>query len=205
MGQNLVDHWQNIYQAKDTTKVGWHQERPQISLDFIAKSKVSPEDPIIDVGGGDSRLVDHLLEIGFQNLWILDISAKALNKVKHRLAQKQGQVTYSVSDVLDFHPKTKFGLWHDRAVFHFLMDKKEQQAYRSLVEGIIAPGGYMVLATFSRSGPNMCSGLPVKQYSIEDLEEFFSHEFSLMEGINYDHITPAGIPQNYTVCLFQRI
>jgi phospholipid N-methyltransferase len=205
MEPNLVSHWQNVYLTKDTTKVGWHQPRPQVSLDFIAKTKISTEDPIIDIGGGDGYLVDHLLEAGFQNLSMLDISEAALEKVKFRLAEKKDQVNFVVSNILDFNPKTKFNLWHDRAVFHFLIKKEDQEKYRKLVEEAVVLQGYLILATFSKSGPNTCSGLPVQQYSIQDLKEFFSRGFELVEGMNYDHITPSGNPQNYTVCLFRRI
>ena len=153
MESNLVSHWQNVYLTKDTTKVGWHQPRPQVSLDFIAKTKISTEDPIIDIGGGDGYLVDHLLEAGFQNLSMLDISEAALEKVKFRLAEKKDQVNFVVSNILDFNPKTKFHLWHDRAVFHFLIKKEDQEKYRKLVEEAVVPQGYLILATFSKSGP----------------------------------------------------
>lgn len=205
MESTLEKHWQTIYQTKDTTKVGWHQEKPQVSLDFIGKTRLPKNAAILDVGGGDSKLVDHHLEKGYQDILILDISETALEKIKLRLGDCKEQVKFVVSNILDFKPREKFLLWHDRAVFHFLTDANDQLIYRSLVESSIPSGGYLVVATFSKNGPNTCSGLPVKQYDVQDLEVFFGQEFQLLEGINYDHITPSGSPQNYSVCLFRRI
>jgi len=205
MEATLENHWETVYQTKDTTKFGWHQTKPQISLDFIGKAQLAKDAAILDVGGGDSKLVDYLLADGFQGIMVLDISETALEKIKHRLKERQVQAKFIVSNILDFHPEQKFSLWHDRAVFHFLTGEKEQKDYLSLVQESIASEGYLILATFSKSGPSICSGLPVQQYDIQDLEEFFSPEFQLLEGINYDHITPSGSPQNYSVCLFQRI
>lgn len=173
-------------------------------MDFIGKTGVPNDAAILDVGGGDGKLVDHLLEEEFQDISILDISETALEKIKFRLGARQAQVKFIVSDIGDFEPSGKFDLWHDRAVFHFLTDPMDQRKYRSLVECSIASGGYFLVATFSKSGPNTCSGLPVQQYDIQDLEEFFGQEFHLLEGINYDHITPSGSAQNYSVCLFRK-
>lgn len=200
----LENHWETVYQTKDTTKVGWHETKPQISLDFICKSQLSKNAAILDVGGGDSKLVDCLLADGFQNITVLDISETALGKIKQRLREKQVQVKFVVSNILDFHPLEKFSLWHDRAVFHFLTNDRDQRNYRDLVARSVPSGGFLFIATFSSKGPKTCSGLPVQQYDIQDLEEFFGTEFQLLEGINYDHITPGGSPQNYSVCLFQR-
>jgi cyclopropane fatty-acyl-phospholipid synthase-like methyltransferase len=201
----LENHWETVYQTKDTTKAGWHQTKPQISLDFLGKTQLSKGSAIVDVGGGDSKLVDYLLADGFQDITVLDISETALEKIKHRLKERQVQVKFVVSNILDFNPIEKISLWHDRAVFHFLTGEMEQKEYLSLVEESLATGGYLIIATFSKSGPSVCSGLSVQQYDIQDLEEFFRPGFHLLEGINYDHITPGGSPQNYSVCLFQRI
>lgn len=205
MEATLENHWETVYQTKDITKVGWHQTKPQISLVFIGKAHLLKTASILDVGGGDSKLVDYLLADGFQDITVLDISETALGKIKHRLKERQVQAKFVVSNILDFHPIEKFSLWHDRAVFHFLTGEEEQKGYLRLIQESIASEGYLIIATFSKSGPSICSGLPVQQYDIQDLEEFFKPRFQLLEGINYDHITPAGSPQNYSVCLFQRI
>lgn len=197
-------HWEKVYQTKDTTQVGWFQAKPQVSIDLISRIKISKNSPVIDVGGGDGALVDWFLEEGFKDVSVLDISDSALGKVKNRLGKSASKVHWITSDILEFEPEGKFYLWHDRAVFHFLVDPQEQQTYRRIVECSIAPRGYLLMMTFSKSGPKTCSGLPVQQYDIHELEEFFSHEFELIESLNYDHITPSGSAQNYSVCLFQR-
>jgi ubiquinone/menaquinone biosynthesis C-methylase UbiE len=197
-------HWNTVYQTKDTTKVGWFQPKPQISLDLIRKAGVTLDSSIIDVGGGDSLLVDRLLDMGFKDITILDISSSALDKAKERLGASCSKIQWVVSDILQFKPDRKFSLWHDRAVFHFITDSDKQQHYRSIVEEALAPGGFLLLMTFSKSGPKTCSGLPVQQYDISDLEGFFSQGFELVGGLNYDHSTPSGVKQNYSVCLFRR-
>ena len=205
MESTLVKHWQTIYQTKDTTKVAWYQEKPQVSLNLIDKIRLRKNAAILDVGGGDSKLVDLLLEKGYQDILILDISEAASEKIKFRLGDWKERIKFVVSNILDFKPAGKFRLWHDRATFHFLTDANDQVIYRNLVGSSLSSGGYLIVATFSNNGPNTCSGLPVKQYSIKDLEEFFGQEFHLLEGINYDHITPSGSVQNFSVCLFRRI
>lgn len=205
MESTLKKHWETVYQTKDTTKVGWFQPKPQISLNMISKTGISVESSILDVGGGDSLLVDRLLDMGFKDITILDISSSALEKAKERLGPSGSNIHWIVSDMLQFKPDRKFTLWHDRAVFHFLTDQNEREAYRGLVESSITPGGYLVIMTFSKSGPKSCSGLPVQQYDIQDLENFFHKEFELIEGKNYDHLTPSGSVQNYTICLFRKL
>lgn len=197
-------HWETVYQTKNTTKVGWFQGMPKVSMDLISEIKISKNASVIDVGGGDGSLVDWLLGEGFEQITVLDISASALEKSKIRLGELASKVHWEACDILDFEPKGKFDLWHDRAVFHFLTNPKEQLVYRKLVEKAISPEGYMLIMTFSKSGPKTCSGLPVQQYDIQDLKEFFSPEFELTESLNYDHITPSGSAQNYSVALFRR-
>ncbi|WP_209332171.1 class I SAM-dependent methyltransferase [Lunatimonas salinarum] len=197
-------HWENVYQTKDTTQVGWFQGTPKVSIDLISGTKISGTTSVIDVGGGDGALVDWLLEEGFEKITVLDISASALEKSKIRLGEPSSKVLWEACDILDFEPKKKFDLWHDRAVFHFLTNPKDQQIYRRLVECSIHSGGFLLVMTFSKSGPTTCSGLTVQQYDIQDLEEFFVQEFELIQSLNYDHITPSGTAQNYSVALFRR-
>lgn len=134
----------------------------------------------------------------------MDISESALQKAQNRLGPSASKVIWEVSDVLEFEPKAKFDLWYDQAVFHFLIEPNEQQTYKSLVKGAIASGGYLLVMTFSKSGPKSCSGLPVQQFDISDLQEFLRKEFEFVKGLNYDHITPSGSAQNYSVCLFNK-
>ena len=197
-------HWETVYQTKDTTKVGWFQPVPQVSIELIVDLNLSKKASIIDVGGGDGLLVDWLVDQGYEHVTLLDISESALQKAQNRLGPSASKVTWEVSDILEFEPQTEFDLWNDRAVFHFLTEPNEQQAYKSLVERAIASGGHLLVMTFSKSGPKSCSGLPVQQYDIVDLQEFFSKEFEFVKGLNYDHITPSRSAQNYSVCLFKR-
>ena len=198
------NHWETVYQTKDTTKVGWFQSVPQVSIELIVDLNLSKKASIIDVGGGDSLLVDWFFDQEYEYVTLLDISESALQKAQNRLGPSASKVTWEVSDILEFEPKAKFDLWHDRAVFHFLTDSQDQQTYKSLAERAIASGGYLLVMTFSKSGPKSCSGLPVQQYDIADLQEFFSKEFEFVKGLNYDHITPSGSAQNYSVCLFRK-
>lgn len=204
MADPLKLHWETVYQTKDTTKVGWFQTKPKVSIDLISGLKIPKNAPVIDVGGGDGVLVDWLLEEGFEHITVLDISASALENSKNRLGESASKVRWEVCDILEFEPEGKFELWHDRAIFHFLTEPKDQQIYRRLVECAIHSGGYLLILTFSKSGPKSCSGLPVKQYDVSDLEEFFGDEFELVNSLNYDHITPSGAGQNYSVGLFRR-
>lgn len=197
-------HWETVYQTNDTTKVGWFQPLPQVSIEFISEVNLPKNASIIDVGGGDGLLVDWLLENDFEQVTVLDISASALEKAKKRLGKSASSVHWEVVDVIDFEPERKFDFWHDRAVFHFLTEPNEQLTYLRLVECSIPSGRYLLVMTFSKSGPKTCSGLPVLQYDVADLEGFFSQEFELVQGLNYDHITPSGALQNYSVGLFRR-
>lgn len=204
MEQVRKSHWETVYQTKDTTKVGWFQPLPQVSTAFISEVNLPKNASIIDVGAGDGLLVDWLLENDFGQITVLDISASALEKAKKHLGKSASSVHWEVVDVIDFEPERKFDFWHDRAVFHFLTEPNDQQTYRSLVERSIVSGGCLLLMTFSRSGPSTCSGLPVQQYDEADLKSMFIQEFDCIKNLNYDHITPSGSPQNYTVALFRR-
>jgi 2-polyprenyl-3-methyl-5-hydroxy-6-metoxy-1,4-benzoquinol methylase len=197
-------HWEAVYQTKDTTKVGWFQPVPQVSIELIFDLNLAKKSFIIDVGGGDSLLVDWLVDQEYEHVTLLDISESALQKAQNRLGKSASKVTWEVFDILEFEPKAEFDLWHDRAVFHFLTEPNEQQTYKSLVERAIASEGYLLVMTFSKSGPKSCSGLPVQQYDVADLEAFFSQKFELIKSLNYDHITPSESAQNYSVCLFRR-
>lgn len=197
-------HWETIYQTKNTTQVGWFQSLPLVAIQIIFEVNVPKNASIIDVGAGDGVLVDWLLENEYLEVTVMDISDSALQKAKNRLGGPASKVNWEVSDIVEFEPKRKFDFWHDRAVFHFLTDPKDQQTYRRLAVDSIPLGGYLLVMTFSKSGPQTCSGLPVQQYEVADLEEFFSQEFELVRSMNYDHFTPSGTAQNYSVGLFRR-
>ncbi|MEY2925210.1 MAG: hypothetical protein RLZZ337_1760 [Bacteroidota bacterium] len=191
---NRKEHWENIYTTKQPHEVSWTQEVPQTSLDLIRTFNLSKNASIIDVGGGDSKLVDHLINEGYTNLTVLDISAAALERSQNRLGEKAGLVTWIVADINEFEPQTKYDLWHDRAVFHFLTDKKEIQNY---VEMVSAHTQNMVVATFSVNGPLKCSGLEITQYDQKKMEANFGRYFESIQTIELDHSTPFGTTQNF--------
>ncbi len=198
------DHWEEIYQNKKFEEVSWYQDIPETSLDFIDNLDLEPEANIIDIGGGDSHLVDHLLKRNFQHISVLDISELALQRARKRLGGKTEKVTWIASDVTEFQPLEKYELWHDRAVFHFLTDEKNIQQYLQLINEAISSEGFLILATFSEKGPEQCSGLPVKQYSVDQLKHLLEDNFEIVEIKNINHQTPVGDIQNFTFGLFKK-
>jgi len=195
-------HWEKIYQTKKPAEVSWTQAVPQTSLDFIHSFNLPKTAGIIDIGGGDSALADHLLAEGFTDVTVLDISASALEKAKTRLGSKSKFVTWIVSDVTDFKPTRQYDLWHDRATFHFLTAENQLAPYLAIAGKAIAR--YMVIGTFSEKGPDKCSGLPVKQYSELQLQKQLKRDFTKMRCINEDHKTPFGTKQNFLFCSFKK-
>ena len=197
-------HWENIYQTKELKDVSWYQPNPQTSLDFIKKYEISTKSKIIDIGGGDSFLVDHLVELGFQDITVLDISEAAIERAKYRLGVKAKNVTWIVEDVINFQPAEKYDFWHDRAVFHFLTEEQEIKTYVDKTYTNINKEGILVIGTFSEQGPKKCSGIPIKQYSEESLSERFTYSFQKIECIHVDHPTPFDTVQNFVFCCFRK-
>ena len=197
-------HWENIYATKALEQLGWHQPTPEVSLKFIEALNLSKDANIIDIGGGDSYLVDNLMNLGYTHLTVLDISGTAVEKAKQRLGKKAESVDWIVEDVIDFVPALQYDLWHDRAAFHFLLDHHEIEHYLLKLSAGIKPGGYLVIGTFSESGPTKCSGCDIKQYSAHDLASQLKNTFELVECISTDHITPSEMIHNYTFCCFKR-
>ena len=199
---NLKQHWENVYKKKKFIDLSWYQHTPQASLDFINELNISKDAAIIDVGGGDSYLVDHLLKYGFTDITVLDISNEAIAKAKKRLGKNAEKINWIVSDVTKLDDEKKFDCWHDRAAFHFLTTEKLVNQYLSVAEKHIIPGGKMVIGTFSHEGPEKCSGLPVKQYSEQSLTELLKRWFQKIKCITVDHLTPFDTVQNFLFCGF---
>lgn len=197
-------HWNKVYQEKSEQDVSWFQEIPNKSLELIDECNLQPNDGIIDIGGGDSRLVDHLLAKGFLNLTVLDISSSALEKAKFRLGERSKSIKFVVSDVTKFKPDEKYKLWHDRATFHFLTNIQDIETYLSIANEAIAPGGFLIVSTFSKSGPEKCSGLPVSQYSDLDLKSLFQKYFDNIRCFEDTHQTPWNSSQNFIYCGFKK-
>lgn len=198
------NYWDNIYKSKSETDVSWFQGVPKKSLELISELNLNPDDSIIDIGGGDSHLVDHLLDIGFKNLSVLDISSAALKKAKERLGERAGQVKFIASDITKFQSTEKYKLWHDRATFHFLTKAEDVKAYLEIANRAIADDGYLIVSTFSKTGPEKCSGLPITQYSDADLKLLFETYFSNIKCFEDTHQTPWGASQSFVYCGFRK-
>lgn len=197
-------HWDNVYEKKSYEDTSWYQEKPEISLKFIEELNLPETAKIIDVGGGDSNLVDFLLKKGFTDISVLDISDKALEKAKKRLGKASEKVNWIVADASEFEVTQVYHLWHDRAAFHFLTEEDQINNYLETLEKSVATGGYVILATFSKKGPEKCSGRLIKQYSEEDLQKLLQNKFELLSSENVNHKTPGGAIQNFTFCCFRR-
>lgn len=197
-------HWEKIYQTKELNEVSWYQPKPQTSLDFVSRFTVNKTDQIVDVGGGDSFLTDHLLEQGYSNLTVLDVSEASLERAQKRLGEKASKVNWIVADVSDFQPKEKYDFWHDRAAFHFLNSETEVANYVEIVNQALNPEGILVVGTFSEQGPTKCSGIEIRQYSEKTLTDRFSKYFQKLECITVDHQTPSGSIQNFVFCCFRK-
>ena len=202
MNQQNKNHWETVYNTKNPNEVSWTQDVPKTSLDFIHSFGLKKTAKIIDIGGGDSNLVDYLLDEGFVNITVLDISEKALEKSKKRLGAKATKVNWVVCDITEFEPKTTYDVWHDRAAFHFLTSSEQVEKYLATARDAV--NGYLTIGTFSLDGPTKCSGLEIKQYSEEKLTMELNKDFSKIRCITEDHITPFETKQNFLFCSFKR-
>ncbi|MBC66081.1 MAG: SAM-dependent methyltransferase [Rhodobacteraceae bacterium] len=197
MTNSTKNHWNSIYSTKKLNQVSWYQPIPQVSLDFIESLNFSKDAPILDVGGGDSFLCDNLIELGYSNITVLDISDVAIQRAKRRLGNNANKVSWIVSDILNFEPKEKYAIWHDRAVFHFLRENENINKYlNSLLEGLVE-NGRMILGAFAENGPTRCCALDVKRYSFEDFNNLFSDRFTIVKTQNSIHKTPFDTEQSF--------
>ena len=185
-------------------EVSWYQPIPTITLQFIKKTALPKSAKIIDIGGGDSLLVDHLLDLGYEDISVLDISSMALNKAKDRLGSMADKVTWIHADATSFEPKERYDFWHDRATFHFLTEKTDIDNYMESVSNALKDEGILLVGTFSVEGPEQCSGLTVKQYSENTLTRCFEKYFTKTDCFYQDHRTPSGELQNFVFCSFRK-
>lgn len=196
------EHWEKVFETKTPDQVSWTQSIPQTSLDFIHSFGDDKSASIIDIGGGDSHLVDCLLDEGYTNITVLDISLNALERAKSRLGERANDVQWIVSDVTEFNPDISYDIWHDRAAFHFLTEASEIEYYVDLVWKTVNKN--MVIGTFSDKGPLKCSGLTISQYSDSELQQRFQQKFDAISCLNVDHTTPFDTTQNFTFCSFAK-
>ncbi|TXB60105.1 class I SAM-dependent methyltransferase [Phaeodactylibacter luteus] len=199
------NHWESIYQTKQLNEVSWYEPTPETSLDFLKQFDVPKSAKIIDIGGGDSFLVDHLLDKGFQDITVLDISEAAIARAKKRLGDRAESVKWIVADASKFQPVEQYDFWHDRAAFHFLTDEKEVSNYLQTAQKSIKPSGVLVIGTFSEQGPKKCSGIEIKQYSEKTMTERLKNFFEKIQCITIDHKTPFDTIQNFVFCSFKKI
>jgi SAM-dependent methyltransferase len=198
-------HWQNVYQTRDERDVSWFEESPAISLELIQATGVGADEPIIDIGGGASRLVDALVRKGFRSITVLDLSEKALAASRQRLGAPAAQIGWIVADVTTWQPTQTFDVWHDRAAFHFLTEPAERAAYAARVQKAVRPGGHVVIGTFAPDGPERCSGLPIARHDAASIGEALGQSFKFVETRRHDHKTPSSIIQRFQFSRFQRI
>ena len=197
-------HWEAIYDAKPLESCSWYQPVPQTSLDLIAALNLPLESPILDVGGGDSLLVDHLLKARFTDVTVLDISSKAIERAKERLGEGASRVNWVVSDITNFDPPRRYTLWHDRAAFHFLTEEGNREAYFKALWKATKEGSTAIVATFSTNGPTKCSGTDIQQYDEASLVSSFAPDWSALSTSIVQHTTPSGGGQEFVFGVFDR-
>lgn len=197
-------HWETVFTTKAENEVSWYQKQPQTSIQLVQACKVPKDAKIIDIGGGDSYLIDSLLDLGYTNLYLLNISDAAIERAKIRLGDKAKNVTFIVSDSLHFQSDEKFDVWHDRASFHFFTDANDIALYRKNVKTNTNQNAHFIIGTFSEEGPLKCSGLPITQYTVEKMEAVFGDDFELENCFTEDHQTPFETVQNFIFCSYRK-
>ena len=203
MAYDAGRHWESIYRTKKPGELSWHQEKPETSLNLIVETGIERGAGIIDVGAGDSKLVDNLLDLGFRNITVLDVSPTALERAKKRLGSRADTVKWVISDVREFETGDRYDLWHDRAVLHFLANEEDVNNYVAVVRRVLKPGGYFIVSAFSLNGPKKCSGLDIRQYSEGTMKKLFS-DFEHLKSFEEVHVTPWGASQMFLCSVFRK-
>lgn len=200
--EQTASHWQTIFRTSDEASVSWYQRRPAVALRLIV-STVPRYGSVIDIGAGTSTLVDELLDDGWSDITVLDVSSVALTRVRQRLAGRPG-ISYVVANLLVWEPDRRFDAWHDRAVFHFLVSPEDQQRYVETVRASVRPGGAVIMGVFAEDGPTGCSGLPTARYSARQLADVFGRGFVVQHAEREEHLTPSGSTQQFTWVVLRR-
>src|SRR5688572_29222154 len=201
----MQEHWNQVYETKPTDGVSWFQAVPVTSLTLLESTGLDAASCVIDVGGGDSRLVDSLLDLGLECITVLDISAAAIARAQDRLGARAARVHWIVADVTAEWAAPTVDFWHDRAVFHFLVEQADRDRYVARLGQAVKPGGHAAIATFAPDGPTRCSGLPVMRYSSETLVQQLGHCFELVRSFTEPHVTPMGTTQSFLFALIRRM
>jgi len=200
----VKNHWQKIYTTRNDDQVSWTQSYPHVAVTYLTSLNLPKTARIIDIGGGASNFADALLDLGYSNITVLDISEEALTKSKVRLGSRASQVTWITTDINSFKSNTKYDFWYDRAVFHFLTDANHVQSYLNIVSNSLVSGGHFFLGTFSENGPQKCSGLEIRQYSAEEMQQTFRDKFIPTKCFKHLHTTPFDTTQEFQFCGFIR-
>ena len=195
-------HWESLYAEKKSSEVSWYQSHPQHSLALIGDTGIGTAAGIIDIGGGASTLVDHLLQAGYRDITVLDIARTAIEQTRERLGNLSQQVTWVEDDVTGYSPGRTFDIWHDRAVFHFLTHERDRDLYLEALHHTLKPGGQAIIATFSDIGPSQCSGLDIIRYNPGSLSLALGPQLHLAETLTEEHRTPDGGLQQFVYCRF---
>ena len=197
-------HWENVYTTKGENEVSWYQQSPAPSVELIVQAGATGKSAIIDIGGGASRLVDHLVEQGFEDITVLDLSEAALQAARARLGARADRVRWLTADVTTWEPPKPYDVWHDRAAFHFLTDEKDRAAYIERLRIGLEVGGHAIIATFAPDGPEKCSGLPVARYDSASLGQTLGSGFRLVHARRHEHVTPWDSQQIFQFSVFRR-
>jgi len=208
MGGSVIDrkqHWERAWAGKSAVETSWYQANPRLSLAMISRAAVGPDDAVIDVGGGASLLVDHLLNTGYSDVTVLDISSAALQQARIRLGDRADRVRWLETDVTEFQPERSYRIWHDRATFHFLTSTADRTRYLQVLKKALEPGGQAIIAAFAPTGPRKCSGLDVVQYDADRLSSELGPRFKLEEQAEEVHLTPAKKEQAFGFFRFTRM
>ncbi|WP_343116570.1 class I SAM-dependent methyltransferase [Ostreiculturibacter nitratireducens] len=205
--KSSAEHWDRVYESRIEEALTWFEADPALSFGLVSRFAL-PGDPVVDVGGGASRLVDRLLEAGYGPLTVLDLSATALHASRERIGARAEAVRWIAADVTEWTPGGSFALWHDRAVFHFLTEPADRAAYVATMGRALRSGGIAIIATFADDGPESCSGLPVMRYSPEalaaEVDSLAPGRFQPVEAERHSHVTPKGNLQNFQVSVFRK-
>jgi SAM-dependent methyltransferase len=202
---NRKAHWENVYATKRPDEVSWYQAKPSRSLELLRWLGAGPNTAIIDIGGGDSTFADAVVAARLGRVTVLDISAASLARARERLGKRASEVAWIEGDVTRTElPADSFDVWHDRAVFHFLIEAEDRARYVAVATSTLHRGGAMIIATFAPTGPTHCSGLPVARYSAQDLSSELGEGFVLEKGLADVHRTPSGAEQHFTIAVLRR-
>ena len=198
-------HWERVYATKAETEVSWFEADPTPSLEALERAGADRRSAVIDIGGGASRLVDRLIQGGYEDVTVLDVSAAAIAAARARLGELAERARWIVADATTWTPERSYDVWHDRAGFHFLVDPADRAAYVERLEQALRVGGHAVIATFAPDGPERCSGLPVARYDGRSLAAALGQTFALMDTQRCDHVTPSGAVQRFQFSVFRRV